>query len=60
MTSVGQLLKINLVINQGLGPDIEYPTCWLYLQVIPNLEPTRPSIRIFIPCHNTLLARYQY
>ncbi len=56
--SVGRLLKIDLVINQGPGSDIEYPTCQFYLQVIPDPEPTRPGIRIFIRCHSTLLAGY--
>ncbi len=31
LTNVGWLLKIDSVINQGLGSDIEYTTCCIYL-----------------------------
>jgi hypothetical protein len=40
LTNVGWLFKIDSIINQGLGSNIEYTTCWFYLQVIPDLQPT--------------------
>ncbi len=54
LTNVGWLLKIDLVINQGLGLDIEYTTYRFYLQVIPDLNLSdlvlKFSYLVILPC----------